>query len=204
MSDKDWRDTVQSVSSVVAAMGSIAIPLAIFLIGNRITDRQKESADKQAEAQRAATEKQLEADRVERMLAHLASDKADEKKLAVRVLEFFVSERQFPAVLLPALVEIASSDGKEDVAATATAVLQKVADGPASDKTTAEAKQGLSSLPPRIDVHSSAVDSHKADAALLNLSHGGVVVPRQAPTAVTPQQTELRYYRKETSARLNK
>src|SRR5262245_6652174 len=144
MADKDWRDTVQTLSSAVAAVGSIAIPLAIFLIGNRIADRQKEATDKQAEAQRLATEKQLQADRVERMLAHLVSEKADEKKLAVRVLEFFVSERQFPAELLPALVEIASTDGKEDVAATASAVLQKVAEGPPTDKISAEAKKGLS------------------------------------------------------------
>jgi hypothetical protein len=142
MADKDWRDTVQTLSSAVAAVGSIAIPLAIFLIGTRIADRQKDASDKQAEAQRLATDKQLQADRVERMLAHLASEKADEKKLAVRVLEFFVSERQFPAELLPALVEIASSDGKEDVAATASAVLQKVAEGPPTDKISVEAKKG--------------------------------------------------------------
>ena len=115
----DARDVwgkAEVVIGAVAALGSIAIPVALFVVGNGLSARQQE-----------ASAKQLEADRVERMLGHLASDKPDEKKLAVRVLEFFVSEDQFPAELLPAVVEIASSDTHEDVADTASDVLQKVA-----------------------------------------------------------------------------
>ena len=96
MADKDLRDTTQAVSAVFSTIGSIAIPLMIFVVGNRI-----------ATAQRAAADKQVEADRVERMLAHLVSDKADEKKLTVRVLEFLVKEGQFPSELMPALIEVA-------------------------------------------------------------------------------------------------
>jgi hypothetical protein len=189
MPDKDWRDTLQACSGAVAAVGSIAIPVALFVVGNKLADRQ-----------RVAGEKQVEADRVERMLVHLASDKADEKKLAVRVLEYFVSSQQFPQELLPALVEIASSDRKEDVAATAASVLEKVAAGPSSAEVTAQAKEGLSSLPPRINFHPAESDAHKGERAVSDLSHGGVVVAPQAPIPDSPAQTELRYYRTEDRA----
>jgi hypothetical protein len=123
----DARDAwgkAEVIISAVAALGSIAIPVALFVVGNGLSARQQE-----------ASARQLEADRVERMLGHLTSDKPDEKKLAVRVLEFFVTENQFPAELLPAVVEIASTDTHEDVADTASEVLQKVA-SQTSDKQT--------------------------------------------------------------------
>jgi hypothetical protein len=189
MGDKDWRDTVQTFAGAISALGSIAIPIALFVVGSQLTERQ-----------RVAGEKQVVADRVERMLVHLASEKADEKKLAVRVLEYFVSAQEFPPELLPAVVEIASSDGKEDVAADATSVLEKVAAGPANDPVTAQAKLGLSSLPPRVNVHPAASDGGKADWALSDLSHGGVVVAPQKPLANAPPKTELHFYRAQDRA----
>jgi hypothetical protein len=185
---RDGWGKAEIVIGAVSALGSIAIPVALFFVGNAFAERQRQASDRQ-----------LEADRVERMLTHLASDKADEKKLAVRVLEFFVSSHQFPAELLPALIEIASSDAHEDVAATASEVLLKVADSPEAEVASA-ARTGLSSLQPRLNVHAPAHDD-RAAAAAAELSHADVVVTPQPPaTAPPPAKTELRYFRKEDAA----
>jgi hypothetical protein len=186
---RDFWSKVQVLTSLIAALGGVAIPVTLFLVGNRFSERQ-----------RSAAEKQLQADRVERMLAHLASEKSDEKKLAVRILEFFVSEQQFPGELLPAVMEIASSDAKEDVAASATRVLQKAAQS-REPQIAKEAQRGLSALPPRINVHPTpAWDERKTKGALFDLSHGDVVVAPQAPVHDPPKETQLRYYRQEDAA----
>ena len=174
----------------VAALGSIAIPVALFIVGNGLSARQQE-----------ASNMQLEADRVEKMLGHLASDKPDEKKLAVRVLEFFVTENQFPAELLPAVVEIASTDTHEDVADTASEVLQKVAAQTTDKKAATAAEKGLAALPPRVNLHPAEPGDKNAAAAVADLDHTGVVVAPQAAVATpAPPTTELRYFRKEDQA----
>jgi hypothetical protein len=192
----DTRDgwaKAEILIGAVAALGSIAIPVALFVVGNSLSERQRQASDKQ-----------LQADRVERMLTHLASEKSDEKKLAVRVLEFFVAENQFPAELLPALVEIASTDAHEDVADTASDVLQKVAQGGETPVASA-ARRGLAALPARLNFHApSAPDqaSTSTSAAVADLGHGDVVVAQQAAPSGTsaPARTELRYFRKEDAA----
>jgi hypothetical protein len=170
----DARDAwgkAEVIIGAVAALGSIAIPVALFVVGNGLSARQQE-----------ASARQLEADRVERMLGHLTSDKPDEKKLAVRVLEFFVTENQFPAELLPAVVEIASTDTHEDVADTASEVLQKVASQTSDKQTAAAAEKGLAALPPRVNLHPAEGGERNAAAAV---------------TTPAPATTELRYFRKE-------
>lgn len=186
---RDVWGKVEVLIGGVAALGSIAIPVALFIVGNSLSARQQE-----------ASNRQLEADRVERMLGHLSSDKPDEKKLAVRVLEFFVSEDQFPAELLPAVVEIASSDTHEDVADTASEVLQKVAAQTRDKQAASAAEKGLAALPPRVNVHANPGDQSAA-AAADDLNHSGVVVaPQAASTTPAPATTELRYFRKEDAA----
>ena len=185
---RDGWAKAEVIIGAVSALGSIAIPVALFVVGNGLAERQ-----------RLASDKQVEADRVERMLVHLTSDKADEKKLAVRVLEFFVAENQFPAELLPAVVEIASSDRQEDVADTASEVLQKVAQG-GDPRTSAAAEKSLAALPPRINFRPTGRED-KSSAAVADLAHADVVVaPQAASNAPAPDTTELRYFRREDAA----
>ena len=189
---RDAWGKAEVIIGAVSALGSIAIPLALFVVGNRLSEHQQE-----------ASAKQLEADRVERMLGHLTSDKPDEKKLAVRVLEFFVAEKQFPGELLPAIVEIASSDTHQDVADTASEVLQKVAAQTGDTQTASAAQRGLAGLPPRLNVQGTPEGDKSAAAAVVGLDHADVVVtPAQAAAddAPPPPTTELRYFRKEDQA----
>ena len=187
---RDIWGKAEVVIGGVAALGSIAIPVALFIVGNGLSARQQD-----------ASAKQLEADRVERMLGHLTSDKPDEKKLAVRVLEFFVTENQFPAELLPAVVEIAASDTHEDVADTASEVLQKVAAQTHDKQAASAAEKGLAALPPRVNLHPAEAGDKSAAAAVDDLNHSGVVVaPQAAGGAPAPATTELRYFRKEDAA----
>lgn len=187
---RDIWGKAEVVIGAVAALGSIAIPVALFIVGNGLSARQQD-----------ASAKQLEADRVERMLGHLTSDKPDEKKLAVRVLEFFVTENQFPAELLPAVVEIAASDTHEDVADTASEVLQKVATQTGDKKAASAAEKGLAGLPPRVNFHPAEAADKNTAAAVADLDHSGVVVsPQAANSAAAPATTELRYFRKDDAA----
>jgi hypothetical protein len=190
---RDPWGKAEVIIGAVSALGSIAIPLALFIVGNRLSEHQQE-----------ASAKQLEADRVERMLGHLTSDKPDEKKLAVRVLEFFVAEKQFPGELLPAIVEIASSDSHQDVADTASEVLQKVAAQTGDAQAASAAQRGLAGLPPRLNVEAAPQGDKSATAAVVGLDHADVVVATAQPAAgdapPPPPTTELRYFRKEDAA----
>src|SRR4051794_12553444 len=175
---RDVWGKAEVIIGAVAALGSIAIPVALFVVGNGLSARQQESSAKQ-----------LEADRVERMLGHLTSDKPDEKKLAVRVLEFFVTENQFPAELLPAVVEIAATDTHQDVADTASDVLQKVASQTLDKQAASAAEKGLAALPPRVNFHPAESGDKTAAAAVADLDHSGVVVAPQAANASTAPAT---------------
>jgi hypothetical protein len=183
---RDWWDKFEVVVQTLSALGAIAIPIALFVVGNRITERQRQD-----------TETQLQADRVERMLGHLASTSGDERKLAISVLQYFSNEHEFPAELVPVLVAVASTDPRKDVAATASAALEKVAQT-GSDVSPA-AQKGLSALPYRVDVHAPPEDP-KAAAATASLAGGDVVIADQQQTGAQPASSELRYYRPEDAA----
>jgi hypothetical protein len=189
---RGWRDTVAEArdgwdkiditTKVLSALGSIAIPIAVFVVGNRLSARQQDQSVAQ-----------LRADRVERMMAHLVSQNPDEKKLAVRVCAYLANEQQFPAELMPMLAELATSDAREDVSASASDALQMAAQSP--DQEVARlARKSLSSMPPRLNVH--AQDPTPAlTAATTNLAHQNVVVAVQKDPTDTPEANELRYFR---------
>ena len=139
---RDGWSKAEVIIGAMGALGSIAIPIMLFVVGNRIAERQAEDS--------AA---QLQADRVERMLGHLASTNADERRLAVNVVRYFSGTAQaFPEDLIPLLIEVASADPKEDVAATASGALEKLAQGGQGAAAAEAAKLGLRRFPPRLNV----------------------------------------------------
>ena len=134
---RDGWSKAEVIIGAIGALGSIAIPIMLFVVGNRIAERQAEDS--------AA---QLQADRVERMLGHLASTNADERRLAVNVVRYFSGTAQaFPEDLIPLLIEVASADPKEDVAATASGALEKLAQGGQGAAAAEAAKVGLRKIP---------------------------------------------------------
>ena len=135
---RDGWGKLDVLATAVGALGSIAIPVVLFVVGNQVNQRQQSDADKQ-----------LQADRVEKMIGHLASDNADERKLAVTAMEFFVSEDQLPRALLPLLLEIASSDNREDVSDTAAGVVQRAEQSQHAD-VASQARAGLLAMPVRV------------------------------------------------------
>ena len=183
---RDRWGKVEVIVQTLSALGSIAIPVALFVVGNRITERQQQDS-----------EMQIQADRVEKMLGHLASDSGDERKLAIRVLQYFSNQHEFPAELVPVLVDVASTDSRKDVAATASAALENVAHAPPSD-VSAAAQKGLSTLPVRVNVQAPPKDPTAA-AATASLSGNGVVVAA-GQSSEQPASNELRYYRQEDAA----
>ena len=181
---KDGWDKIDVATKVISALGSIAIPIALFVVGNRLSERQQ--------LQSVA---QLKADRVERMLVHLVSQNAEEKKLAVRVCDFLANQQQFPPELLPALTELATSDAREGYSASASDALQKAAQS--SDQVVARlARDSLSAMPPRLNVHAPQPTA-EVTTATANLAHQNVVVAVQNEPTAVPDTTELRYFRPE-------
>lgn len=185
--ERDGWGKAEITFGAIGALGSILIPIALFVLGRQLTNQQQEQSDAQ-----------LKADRVERMLSHLASTNDYERKLTIKALGYLASVDQFPRELVSAVVEVASSDSHEDVSNTATAVLQTVRDSKEADAARV-AQQGLDKLPPRVNVHVQASDPN-ADAAIADLKRDNVVVAVQqatAPPAAAATKTELSYYRKE-------
>src|SRR5678816_1205783 len=169
---RDGWGKAEVIIGAIGAAGSIAIPIMLFVVGNQIAERQAEDSAQQ-----------LQADRVERMLGHLASTNTDERRLAVSVVQYFSSREAFPEDLIPILIEVASSDLKEDVAATASIALEKVASqgrGPAA----AAAKMGLSKLPLRVNVRAPTDDRRiaAATATATAAQSNAVVMQQQAPS----------------------
>jgi len=188
---RDGWSKAEVIFGALGALGSIAIPIMLFVVGNRIAARQ--------EADSAA---HLQADRVERMLGHLASTNADERRLAVNVVRYFSGKAQaFPEDLIPLLVEVASADPKEDVAATASGALEKLAEGGQGPVAAEAAKVGLRKLPPRLNVRGPREDERVASATA-TVAQSNVVVTKQQADSVAdlPQETELRFFRKEDQA----
>jgi hypothetical protein len=188
---RDGWSKAEVIIGALGALGSIAIPIMLFVVGNKISARQAED--------NAA---QLQADRVERMLGHLASTNADERRLAVNVVRYFSGTAQaFPEDLIPLLIEVASADPKEDVAATASGTLEKLAEGGQGRAAAEAAKAGLRKLPPRLNVRGPREDERVA-AATATVAQSDVVVTKQQADSVAdlPQETELRYFRKEDQA----
>jgi len=188
---RDRWSKAEVIFGAVGALGSVAIPIMLFVVGNRITARQ--------EADSAA---QLQADRVERMLGHLASTNPDERRLAVNVVRYFSGTAQaFPEDLIPLLIEVASADPREDVAATATGALEKLAQGGQGAVAAQAAQVGLRKIPSRVNVRGPREDERVA-AATASVAQSDVVVTKQQADSVAelPQETELRYFRKEDQA----
>ena len=187
---RDRWSKAEVIIGAIGAAGSIAIPIMLFVVGNRIAERQAEDSARQ-----------LQADRVERMLGHLASTNADERRLAINVVKYFSGTGQaFPEDLIPVLIEVASADPKEDVAATASAALERVAQA-GHGNAAAAAKSGLSKLRPRLNVRAPHDDHRVAAATAVGSRRDGVVTQQQAASAAElPRGTELRYFRKEDRA----
>jgi len=187
---RDRWGKAEVIIGAIGALGSIAIPIMLFVVGNTISERQ---------AQDSAL--QLQADRVERMLGHLASANADERRLAVKVVKYFSgTEQAFPEALIPILIEVASSDAQDDVAASASVALDKVAKGVKGAAASA-AQTGLSTLPTRLNVRAPTADTRVAAATATVAQSDVVVVKQQAesPTEMLPA-TELRFFRREDKA----
>ena len=72
----------------------------LFVVGNRIAERQAEDSALQ-----------LQADRVERMLGHLASTNADERGSAIDLVKYSSGTGRgwFPEDAIPVLIEVASA-----------------------------------------------------------------------------------------------
>src|SRR5262245_35085009 len=163
---RDGWGKAEVIIGAIGAAGSIAIPIMLFVVGNQIAERQAEDSARQ-----------LQADRVERMLGHLASTNTEERRLAVSVVRYFSATEAFPEDLIPLLIEVAAVDPKEEVAATASITLEKVA-SEGRGAAAAAAKSALLKLPSRVNVSGPSDDARIA-AATATAAQDNLVVMQQ-------------------------
>jgi hypothetical protein len=185
---RDGWSKAEVLIGAIGAAGSIAIPIMLFVVGNEIAARQAEGSARQ-----------LQADRVERMLGHLASTNADERRLAVSVVRYYGGAQDaFPADLVALLIEVANVDPNEEVAATASVALEKVAQGqgPSADV----ARTALQKLTPRLNVRGPRDDARVAKASAATRNDVVVMQQQTQSPAEAPAETQLRYFRKEDQA----
>lgn len=102
----DSRDGWAKLDVASKAIGSILIPLALFVASQRIASQQKENENKRSEQQRIAQDSQRMADRATQLLKSLASRDTVERDLAMTVATYFGQQRQLPRELIPAMLQV--------------------------------------------------------------------------------------------------
>ncbi len=148
---------------------------------------------------------QLQADRAERMLSRLLSEREEERLATLAIVSYLAREQQFPQELLPVLTHLASRDKQENVAEAATETLQKVAEQAAAPEVKSAARETLRTLPMRVYIHIRS-DAQMPAAEHLKevLESNGVAVPSIVPVKEGPSKPELRFYRAEERAAAEK
>jgi hypothetical protein len=110
--------TVELTKIIVTAIIGVLMPIVILIIGNWYT-RQKERAN----------ENQRNADRLALLLKHLASDNTSERLLALQVVQYLHSKKEFPPELANTVTAIAFRDTPE-VAGAALLILGGSSEAP--------------------------------------------------------------------------
>ena len=80
-------------------IGSLLLPIVIFVAGNIYTDQQQRAEAARLAQQKDADAAQRNADRIAALLTHLASTNANERLLAVRFVDYLIKHELFPKEL---------------------------------------------------------------------------------------------------------
>src|SRR5262245_41495123 len=93
---KDGWDKFTIITTVI---GSILLPIIIFIVSNRYTEQQNKDNENRLAQQREADAAQRNADRVTTLLTHLASNNPQERLLAWRFVAYLAQNNLFPQEL---------------------------------------------------------------------------------------------------------
>lgn len=175
-------------------LAKATIPVILFYATFQINDQAQQRA-----------QLQLQADRAERLLTRLLSDKEDERLASLAIVSFLAKQGQFPDELMPVLTHLAGKDKQENVAEAAAVALKKVADEAKDEKVANLARQNLQTLPSRVYIHVRSESQLPAAEHLKELLEANMLaVPSIVRVASGPSRPELRYYRKEERAEAEK
>ena len=126
---RDWWQKAEIVTRIVSSIAAIFLPIALLIVGNQLTKRQKdiESSRQQAESK---------ASRLTLLVEQLSSDNSKKIQLAIKVAEFLGKNDQLPGELIPALMEIIQGNSDKNISTKARESLENIAKAnPALGKT---------------------------------------------------------------------
>jgi hypothetical protein len=109
------RDLWSKAEIICTALGAIVLPMALFVVGNRLTAQQE-----------AAAEAGRQAERLTALLQPLASENARERKLAIEVMGYLGQNKQLPVELLQVLLNIAKTEPDSSVAQDVSQAIARV------------------------------------------------------------------------------
>ena len=117
---QDWWQKAEIVTKIVSSIAAIFLPIALLIVGNQLTQRQKgiEYSKQQAESK---------ASRLTTIVDQLSSENIKKRQLAIKVAEFLGKNDQLPRELIPALMVIIQSDPSKDVSTEARESLENIA-----------------------------------------------------------------------------
>jgi hypothetical protein len=151
----------QCRSTIGKLAAAVVIPIAIVVIGNNYTARQREN-----------DAKRMKLDRVERMLAHLSSQNDVERELSLVAARYMAASGEFPEELVGIVQQRAATDSSAPEKAAAYAVLQSAA-GAADMAVSTSAQAALAALPPQAFIHYARGDEDRARALADRLKETG-------------------------------
>ncbi|KFA93243.1 LytR C-terminal domain-containing protein [Archangium violaceum] len=169
---------------LIKALAGIALPVALALVGYWFSAQEQER-----------TTRQLQADRVERMLSHLTSENPRQRVLAIRVSRFLAERRQLPPELLDVLIATAEGDPERKVSEEAVEALGRIAESDIPEEQRRIASEALRTLPERVYIRISD-ESQRPEAEELaeKLSARGFVVPDIKNVGSGPSRAEVRFF----------
>jgi len=116
------RDGWDIFDIITKAAGALLLPIFILVASDWYTTQQKNSDYARLAQQKEADDAQRNTDRVTLLLTHLASNNPKERLLTVHFIEYLAQTKQFPADLLPIVLNSVNDENVE-VAHTASHVL---------------------------------------------------------------------------------
>lgn len=93
------KDGWDKVAIITAVIGSLLLPIIIFLASYWFTEQQRQADEARLNEQKKADAAQTNADRISALLTHLASNNPKERLLAWRFANYLVQNGLFPEEL---------------------------------------------------------------------------------------------------------
>jgi hypothetical protein len=196
---KDRWDKTEIVAKVLGAIGAIAIPILLWWLGVKYTERQRTAEDERAAAEDERVASEGRVNHLTTLLKSLSSDNSRERQMAIRIAEYLGKKNLLPPELVPVLLKISLDDPSAIVSNDAVKSLAVVSK--ANSSLAPEIQQALASLPNLVYIHiRHETQREKAKIVSELLNRKGFSVSGIEYVSLGPQNPQVRYFFPEKQA----